>query len=77
MAQPNEISKQNDRRYSRQWGASVPEIEDFIDWCSQLCRTQQEEAVEKGSGTVFTVPRSCEKEEYLSTIRMFSSRMSP
>ena len=47
MAQPNEISEQNVRRYLRQGGASVPEIEDFIDWCSQLCRAQQEEAVEK------------------------------
>ena len=47
MAQAGETSEQNVRRYLRLGGASVLEIEDFFDWCSQLCRAQQEDAVEK------------------------------
>ena len=40
-------SEENVRRYLRRRGASLDEIDDFRDWCTQLCRAQQEEAVEK------------------------------
>ena len=47
MAQVGDISEQNVRRYLRLGGAAVLEIEDFEDWCTQLCQAQQEENVEK------------------------------
>ena len=40
-------SEGNVCHYLWRGGASLDEIGDFRDWCTQLCQAQQEEAVEK------------------------------
>ena len=47
MAQQNESCEQRVARYLRSGGATGDDVDDFLDWCIQLCTAQQEADVEK------------------------------